>query len=53
MISIYLFVHPVTVSNSIYKYRPSLPFDLRHSPSSGLLNSLASDSASHSFSPTM
>ncbi|CAN6850980.1 unnamed protein product, partial [Brassica oleracea var. botrytis] len=24
--NIYLFVHPVTASNSIYKYRPSLPF---------------------------
>ncbi|XP_048614385.1 uncharacterized protein LOC111206266 isoform X1 [Brassica napus] len=26
MISIYLFVHPQTASNHIYKYRPSLPF---------------------------
>ena len=26
MISIYLFVHPVTASDSICKYRPSLPF---------------------------
>ncbi|CAN6990712.1 unnamed protein product [Brassica rapa subsp. trilocularis] len=26
MISIYIFVHPQTASNSIYKYRSSLPF---------------------------